>query len=322
MNNQSESIFGHIAETSTEYNPPIPLTDVHSLVAELSVRPTKDDENISPDHVFSSDKTVSLLTSKLTTADLPFSFNDTLETSYNSAHPTKLWNNLGNLAVGETSPTALSVDSADSEVATISSGVLSFPTIKIASVNTIIGSNAATYSAVGRTSLFGRDAGYNAGNCSDVVGIGWQSGYMATHSMYSTYCGTQSGKYRRQQHSTCVGRFAGGLASVGQGAGSAGYTHNTYLGSSCGAGHLSGSNCLYLGAGVNEANGDSRLLIGAGSDHLITGTFGTPANASIDLNADSIKVPSTIKTQVDLANLAVGQVYVDTSAGNTLRVKL
>ena len=303
-----ETIFGHIPSGS-EYNPPIPQTDVSYLEADLSIRPVKDDDNPSDTTTFSSNKIITYLSTKL---------DDGLTGDVDKYLK---WTATGQEWADVSS---LTVNSADSEVATIdpSTSVLSFPTIKIQSVNTILGSNAASYSSIGRTTLLGRDAGYNSGNLSDFVGVGWQCGYMASNSMWSTHLGTQSGKYRRQTHTTCVGRFAGGLANVGQGAGSAGYTHNTYLGSSSGAGHLTGSNCLYLGAGVNEANGDSRLLIGSGADHLIKGTFGTTANADIELNADNIKVPSTLKTQADLANLSVGQVYVDTSAGNTLKVKL
>ena len=304
-----ETIFGHIPSGS-EYNPPIPQTDVSYLEADLSIRPVKDDDNPSDTTTFSSNKIITYLSTKLDdglTADVDKYLK---------------WTATGQEWADVAS---LTVNTSDAEVATIDpiTSVISFPNIKIASVNTILGSNAATYSSLGRTTLLGRDAGYNAGNCSDVVGIGWQSGYMATHSMYSTYCGTQSGKYRRQPHSTCIGRFAGGLANVvPQGTGSSGYSHNTYVGSSCGAGHLTGSNCLNLGAGVNEANGDSRLLIGSGANHLIKGTFGTTANADIELNADTIRVPSTLKMQADLANLSVGQVYVDTSDSNTLKVKL
>ena len=299
-----ETIFGHISSGS-EYNPPIPQTDVSYLEADLSIRPVKDDDNPSDTTTFSSNKIITYLSTKL---------DDGLAGDVNKYLK---WTATGQEWADVSS---LTVNTSDAEVATIdpSTSVISFPNIKIASVNTIIGSNAATYSAIGRTTLLGRDAGYNAGNCSDVVGIGWQCGYMGSHSMYSVWCGAQAGKYRRQQHSTCVGRFAGGLSNVvPQGTGSSGYSHN-----SCGAGLLTGSNCLYLGAGVNEANGDSRLLIGSGSEHLITGTFGATANADIELNADTIKVPSTIKTQADLANLSVGEVYVDTSAANTLKVKL
>ena len=75
----------------------------------------------------------------------------------------------------------------------------------IASVNTLVGINAGQYGAIGHTSLFGRDACYNAGNLSDVSSYGWQSGYMAINGKYSTHIGTQAGKHRRQEHSTCVG---------------------------------------------------------------------------------------------------------------------
>ena len=40
------------------------------------------------------------------------------------------------------------------------------------------------------------------------------------------------------------------------------------------------------------------------------------------INATTLKVNSGIKTEADLALLDVGQLYVDTSAGNVLKVKM
>ena len=133
--------------------------------------------------------------------------------------------------------------------------------------------------------------------------------------------GGQASKYRKQEHTVAIGRQAGHLNSGDTNA-SAGYSGNIYIGSGSGLNHKSGSNCVMIGKDVTAEPAHSRLLIGTGNDHLIKGTFGTTANAEVELNADTIKLPSTIKTQADLAKLSVGQVYVDTSDGNTLKMKL
>ena len=58
-----EIIFGHIASGS-EYNPPIPQTDVSYLEADLSIRPVKDDDNPSDTTTFSSNKIITYLSTK------------------------------------------------------------------------------------------------------------------------------------------------------------------------------------------------------------------------------------------------------------------
>lgn len=206
-------------------------------------------------------------------------------------------------------------------IATLNAGVLSFPHIHFTGGDVVVGETATDYAAVGRTTAVGAGALWNGGNCSDTTALGWQCGNSATNNRYSTFLGAQVCKYRRQEHTTAVGRYSGTL-QYADSANSASYSHNTYLGSAAGTGHKTGSHCLFLGAGVSEEHADDRLLIGAGSDHIIRGTFGTPSTSEVELNSETIKVPAGIKTQADLASLAVGTLYVDTSAGNVLKVKL
>ena len=65
----SESIFGHVTQEQA-YNPPIEQSSVMSLESDLAVRPTVDDVNPSGSTVFSSNRVTTLLTTKLSTADV------------------------------------------------------------------------------------------------------------------------------------------------------------------------------------------------------------------------------------------------------------
>ena len=207
------------------------------------------------------------------------------------------------------------------DIATLAGGVLSFPHMRLSGADVVMGHSATDYAAVGRTTAVGSTALWNGGNTSDCTALGWQSGYSATGCGYSVFLGAQTCRFRQQLHTTAVGRYAGTLEPADS-ANSSGYSHNSYFGSAAGTGHKTGSHCLFLGAGVSEEHADDRLLIGAGSDHIIRGTFGTPSTSEVELNSETIKVPAGIKTQADLASLAVGTLYVDTSAGNVLKVKL
>ena len=304
-----ETIFGHIPSGS-EYNPPIPQTDVSYLEADLSIRPVKDDDNPSDTTTFSSNKIITYLSTKLDDG-LTGDVNKYLKWTATGQE----WSDV---------PTA-TVTSQETAIATITNSVLAFPNMSMGSSgNLVMGVDAGKYSwLAGRTVAIGDSCCFNSQSTDGTVAIGTNCLQQGFNNDESVCIGDRSCYNRRQSKLTAIGCNSGRIHNHGtDGLASAGYEKNIFLGHSAGVDFLQGSNNIFIGCGVTKGTASDTLLIGKGSTHLITGVFGTAANAEIELNADTFKLPSTLKTQADLSSIAVGTVYVDTSDGNTLKLKL
>ena len=81
---------------------------------------------------------------------------------------------------------------------------------------------------------------------------------------------------------------------------------------------IQGDRNVLIGAGVTQGTASDTLLIGSGTDHLVVGTFGTPANASFTMNAGHIEIDvASMPTSYDSANR--NRVWLDgagTASGN------
>ena len=135
--------------------------------------------------------------------------------------------------------------------------------------------------------------------------------------------GAQTGHYYNGQFNVFVGYASGGGGSSSSGGSKSG-DYNLMIGNEAGnraAGHRN----IFVGAGAgkNQGTADDRFKLGYYSYLLFDGKLPTGSTeGELLINATKLKVNSSIKTQADLGSLEVGQLYVDTSAGNVLKVKM
>jgi hypothetical protein len=156
--------------------------------------------------------------------------------------------------------------------------------------NTAIGVLAANALSNSTNSVFvGYQAGLGATSNSSIVSIGMNSGYQLSNATNSILIGA-SNSYNLSAISNTI--------SIGVGGGGVGNS-NIYLGRSTGAG-MTGSGNVFLGNALNVASGVSAtlsntLLIGTGSNILVTGNFSNGALTVGTSNPSAVSV-SNINT--------------------------
>ena len=179
------------------------------------------------------------------------------------------------------------------------------------------GGSTIPYNNTHWTSMFiGSNAGPSSGDGAGVTAVGYYAGKDGG-GRFNTYLGQAAGAAFSGDRNTMIGQMSGsGVVRSG--------TNNTFLGYQSGYG-TSGDNNILIGSevGENEPDEDNRLMIGKKTDLLLDGKIPTSSTeGELLINATTLKVNSGIKTEADLASLEVGQLYVDTSAGNVLKVKM
>ena len=131
--------------------------------------------------------------------------------------------------------------------------------------------------------------------------------------------GSKAANFFQMNSSVCIGYNAGGQSGSRNG------DNNVMIGNQAGY-KAWGSRNLFLGSGVmyNGGSGNDRFVLGRSTNHLFVGKIPLAGvhEGELFINATKLSVPSTIKTQADLSSLSIGDIYCDTSAGNTLKVKL
>ena len=175
-----------------------------------------------------------------------------------------------------------------------------------------------------QTSIYiGKEANHNStssGNYTTAVGYRANSFVTSGGGQWNACFGAQAGMYYMGQMNTFIGYATGGGGSSSSGGQKVG-SHNVFVGHQ--AGMSSGGNRnIFIGSEVTGGSGDDRFKLGCSSQLLFDGKLPTSSTeGELLINATKLKVNSSIKTQADLASLDVGQIYVDTSAGNVLKMK-
>jgi len=216
--------------------------------------------------------------------------------SYDSGHPNRIWSDSGTLMVGDSSGGG--------------------------------GGDPIPYSQNGnQTSLYvgplANDSSTNPYN-NYTTALGYKAhANVSSGGQWNANFGAQSGHYYNGQFNVFVGYASGGGGSSSSGGSKAG-DYNLMIGNEAGnkaAGHRN----IFVGpgAGKNQGTDDDRFKLGYYSYLLFDGKMPTGSTeGELLINATKLKVNSSIKTQADLSSLEVGQLYVDTSAGNVLKVKM